>query len=194
MKQKYKKLQWLLLFWLAVFIGLLIAAGNVPMLTEIKGSRDLSYTHPYDNYTLDITGTWQIYEEEPQTLMIVDIYGDAAVYFTLEVGGIDDMPLADCAKMTIKAVAEEQDISFDVDSPTVADGAYQGIHFTGTVTKNNQAYTEEFFIYHPNEGIRFYAAYIHPESTEESEIAAAKSMISSVVFLDFNQIYNDYLH
>lgn len=194
MEQKHKKRQWLILFWLAVFITLLIVANKVPLLTKIEDSRDLSYTHPHDHYTLDISGTWQVYEEAPQTLTLVDIDGDATIHFTLEVGGIDDMPLADCAKETMAAVKKAQDITFDVDSPAVAGGAYQGIRFTGTATKGTANYIEEFFIYHPEEGIRFYAVYTHPESTAEDEIAAAENIITSVVFLDFNQIYEDYLH
>lgn len=194
MEQKHRKLQWLILFWLAVFIALLIAANKAPMLTKIEDSRELSYTHADDHYTLDITGTWQVYKKAPQSLTLVDINNDATIHFTLEVGGIDDMPLADCAKKTMAAVTETQDIKFDTESPAVAGGAYQGIRFTGIATKGAENYIEEFFIYHPEEGIRFYAVYTHPESTAQDEIAAAENIITSVVFLDFNQIYKDYLH
>ena len=194
MEQKHKKFQWLFLFWLAVFIGLGIAANQLPMLTKIDESREISYTHPYDNYTLDITGTWQVYKEKSQELTLVDLNGDSTIHFTLEVGGTDYQTLSSCAKATMKAVTAEQDITFDPDSIAVADGNYDGIRFAGTATKNDETYIEDFTIYHPNVGIRLYAVYTHPKSTSTDEIDVAKSVISSVIFLDFNQTYKDYLH
>lgn len=194
MKRKHIKRNGLILFWLVVFGGLLIAASILPPLTEVKTSRALDYTHPYDQYVLAINGTWQVYREEKQSLTLVDLKNDGTLHFTLEVGGIDDMSLADCAKKTMAAVKKEQTITFDPASIAVADGNYQGICFTGTVTRGDKNYNEEFFLYHPNEGIRFYAVYTYPKDTPRADILTAETIVRSVVFPDFNKIYEDYLH
>ncbi|HMM06029.1 MAG TPA: hypothetical protein PKD52_05095 [Clostridiales bacterium] len=194
MKRNDKKRQWLILFWLVFFAGLLIAANKLPLLTEVETPRSLNYSHPYDHYTLAINGTWQVYKAKKQSLTLVDLKNDSTLDFTLEVGGIDDMSLAACAKKTMAVIAEEQQITFDPDSIAVADGQEKGIRFTGTATEGSKAYIEEFFIYHPNEGLRFYAVYTHPEGTPENKILVAETIVGSVAFTDFNQIYADYLH
>lgn len=194
MERNYKKSQWLILFWLAVFAGLLIAGNKLPLLTEVETSRTLNYTHPYDHYTLVLNGTWQVYKAEKQSLTLIDLKNDGALRFTLEVGGIDDLSLAACAKKIMAVVVEEQQITFDPDSIAVADGEEKGIRFTGTAAEGAKTYIEEFFIYHPNEGIRLYAVYTHPEGTPEKEILVAETIVGSVAFTDFNQIYADYLH
>lgn len=193
MKRKYKNRQWLILFWLAVFAGLLLAANKLPQLTEVETPRALNYTHPYDHYTLAINGTWQVYREEKQALTLVDLKNDSTLRFTLEVGGIDDLSLAACAKKTMDAVTEKQNMSFDPDSIAVTGGKEKGICFTGTAKEGGKSYIEKFFIYHPNEGIRFYGVYAHPEGTPEDEILIAETIIGSVTFSDFNQVYADYL-
>ena len=193
MERKCKKWQWLILFWLAVFAGLLLAANKMPQLTEVETPRALNYTHPYDHYTLAINGTWQVYREEEQALTLVDLKNDGTLRFTLEVGGMDQMSLSASAKKTMDAVTEKKNMTFDPDSIAVTGGKEKGIRFTGTTTESGKNYIEEFFIYPPNEGIRFYAVYTHPEETPEKELLVAETIAESVTFLDFNQIYADYL-
>ena len=193
MERKCKKWQWLILFWLAVFAGLLLAANKMPQLTEVETPRALNYTHPYDHYTLAINGTWQVYKEEKQALTLADLKNDGTLRFTLEVGGMDQMSLSASAKKTMDAVTEKKNMTFDPDSIAVTGGKEKGIRFTGTTTESGKNYIEEFFIYLPNEGIRFYAVYTHPEETPEKELLVAETIAESVTFLDFNQIYADYL-
>ncbi len=193
MERKFKKPQWLILFWLAVFVGLLIAANKLPLLTEVETPRTLKYSHPYDHYTLVLDGVWQVYREEKQSLTLIDLKNDTALRFTLEVGGVDNLSLSACAKKTMDVVTKEQQMTFDPDSIAVTEGKEKGIRFAGTATEDGKTYVEEFFIYHPNEGIRFYAVYTHPEGTPENEILLAETIVGSVTFSDFNQIYADYL-
>ena len=194
MAQKCRKYRWLVLFWLAVLAGLLIAGNRLPLLTEVETARTLEYSHPYDHYALTLNGTWQVYREKRQGLTLVDLKNDSSLSFTLEVGGIDNLSLADCAKKTMDAVAAQRQMTFDPDSIAVADGKEKGIRFTGVATEGGKTYLEEFFIYQPNEGIRFYAVYTHPEETPTEEILTAAAIVASVSFFDFNRVYADYLH
>lgn len=193
MNKKPSKLWWLIPCWGLIFLALLVAANHFPQLKPVDQPDTTSYTHPYDHYTVILSGTWQVSQAKEQSLTLVDLDADSTIRFTLEVGGRDDKTLAKCAKLLMKAVKAKQDIDFDADSIAVAGGAYAGIHFSGSVMKDGKEYVEEFFLYHPNEGIRLYAVYVHPVDTDDDAATIAADIITSLNFTDFNEVYKAYL-
>ena len=193
MKKKPSKLWWLIPCWGLIFLALLLAANHLPQLKPGDQSETAFYTHPYDHYTLTLAGTWQVYEAKKQALTLIDLNADSTIRFTLEVGGRDDKTLAKSAKLLMKAVKTKQDIDFDAGSIAMAGGTYPGIRFLGSIMKDGKKYDEEFFLYHPNVGIRLYAVYIHPAETDAAAATAAADIIATLNFTDFNAVYKAYL-
>ncbi len=177
----------ILVFWALFFAALLIVAQRpAAAKTPAYGA----YTHPEDGYIVTLKKGWEPYEAEEKRLVIVNREEDAAITFTLEAGGFDYLTEAECAKRWIAAA---EDVTFDPDSPAAVDSIYPALTFSGMAGTGKTALAEEYYIFHPAEGIRLYALCVHRKDLPGNTKKEAEAIITSVLFPDFTAVYEKYM-
>ena len=177
----------ILAFWLVVIVFLILAANRPAVVNG--GDRRLE--HPDDGYVYLLKSGWGTKQCEEKRLLLTNEKYDAAVLFLLETGGYAYKSDAAVAKMLIEALSREYggEVSFDADSPAIADSVYEGIRFSGSINGDEAL----FFVFRPDVGLRLYAICVYDEAVPEKIKKEAEAMAVSAEFDDVEAVYAKYL-
>ena len=177
----------ILVFWLVLIVALIIVANR----PESAGYADRRCDHPDDGYGYLLKSGWEVRESGEKRLLLTNETYDAAVLFLLETGGYEYKSGSAVAKMLIKKMSEEygEKVSFDADSPAIADSSYEGIRFSGSIDKDEAL----FYVFHPDVGLRLYAVCVFGGAVPEKVKKEAEAMAVSAEFDNVTAVYAKYM-
>ena len=181
-------------FWLLIIALLIIAANTLPILTNKTEPENFTYEHPQDNYSLAVTGLWQVYDENDTSLTLVNGEKDCTITFTLEVGGYDYLTPVSAAEKFID-YNKKQFSDFSVtEGPEEGNiGTYPSAAYLCSLSQDKEAYLGQQAVIHPNEGIRLYVSFIYPADCDQAAIEEGENIIKSISFTDTESLYAKFM-
>ncbi|MDO4541641.1 MAG: hypothetical protein Q4C00_02275 [Bacillota bacterium] len=183
-----------IIIWTVIFALLLIVANTVPTIAQKTESEDFTYEHPEDNYTLQITGMWQVYDQGKTDLTLVNAEKDCAITMELEVGGYDYLTPTAAAEKFIEANQGKFSDFTVTQGPAEGNiGGYTSAAYLCSFSRGKAAFCGEQAVVHPTEGIRLYISYVYPADCDTAAIEEGEAIIRSLKFIDTEALYPKFM-